>query len=97
MKAQLTLTIERNVIADAKAYAVASNQSLSSIIENYLRNISSNQFSEPTETYDKDVINSSNLVIPEWLSDVAGVVDSEIDPIKNKNKIRDLRAEKYLK
>ena len=46
MKTKLTLTIEKNVVDQAKIYATGTRQSLSNIIENYLRNITENKVSE---------------------------------------------------
>ncbi|MEO6720551.1 MAG: DUF6364 family protein [Ferruginibacter sp.] len=43
MNTKLTLTIEEKVIDSAKKYANQKGKSLSSIIENYLRSITSNQ------------------------------------------------------
>ncbi len=43
MNAKLTLTIEQSVVEKAKAYAKDKNRSLSDIIENYLKAITSEQ------------------------------------------------------
>ncbi len=42
MSSKITLTIQHEVIQKAKAYAKQKNRSLSDIIENYLRSITSN-------------------------------------------------------
>ena len=39
MKTKLTLTLEKEVIKEAKAYAKDHGQSLSKIVENYFKNI----------------------------------------------------------
>jgi hypothetical protein len=42
MTSKLTLSVEENVIIKAKEFAKSTNKSLSKIIENYLRNLTSN-------------------------------------------------------
>jgi len=53
MKTKLTLTIEKKIVEQAKHYAAETDQSLSQLIENYLRNITNNQASEPNSVYQK--------------------------------------------
>ena len=43
MTAKLTLTIEEKVISSAKKYAQKKGQSLSNLVENYLKSISSKE------------------------------------------------------
>ncbi|MEO6819644.1 MAG: DUF6364 family protein [Ginsengibacter sp.] len=43
MTTKLTLTIEENVINSAKNYAKKKGKSLSNLVENYLKSISSNE------------------------------------------------------
>jgi len=46
MQAKLTLTIERNLIEDAKGYAKSKGRSLSDLIESYLKLLLQSQSSE---------------------------------------------------
>ena len=46
MTTKLTLTIEEKVIGPAKKYAQKKGESLSHIVENYLKSIASNEESE---------------------------------------------------
>lgn len=50
MNTKLTLTIDKDVVADAKAYAKSKNRSLSNLIESFLRQVSS----EDVKTQAKD-------------------------------------------
>lgn len=43
MNTKLTLTIEKNVIESAKQYAQSKGKSLSDIVENYLKSITSKE------------------------------------------------------
>ena len=43
MTTKLTLTIEEKVISSAKKYAQKKGKSLSNLVENYLKSISSNE------------------------------------------------------
>ena len=43
MTTKLTLTIEKNVISSAKEYAQTKGKSLSNLVENYLKTISSKE------------------------------------------------------
>jgi len=50
MNTKLTLTIEQDVIKEAKQYAKEKGRSLSDIVENYLKAITSTKIEEKTET-----------------------------------------------
>ncbi len=85
MKTKLTLTIEKAVIEQAKQYARDTGQSLSELIQNYLKKISKNEteisLKEPSSKYSK----------------FSGIIDSDLDPVKDRDKIRDIRIEKHIK
>ena len=49
MNTKLTLTIEQDIIKEAKLYAKQKGRSLSDIVENYLMAITSNKMEEQTE------------------------------------------------
>lgn len=42
MKSKLTLSIDKSVIAQAKAYAAQQGRSLSDLVENYLNSVAGN-------------------------------------------------------
>ena len=96
MKTKLTLTIEKNVVDQAKIYATGTRQSLSNIIENYLKNITENKVSELEPLYVKNPVKNKDFQIPSWLSNFAGTVNADLDPVRDKDKIRDMRIEKYI-
>lgn len=52
MQTKLTLTVEQRVIEAAKKYAKANRRSLSSIIEEYLKSLSTKEESKTTELSD---------------------------------------------
>lgn len=85
MKTKLTLTIEKAVIEQAKQYAKDTGQSLSELIQSYLKKLSKEQttdlLQEPSSKYTK----------------FSGIINSDLDPVKDRDKIRDIRIEKYLK
>ncbi|MGJ8683363.1 MAG: DUF6364 family protein [Nonlabens sp.] len=87
MKTKLTLTIEKAIIEQAKQYAKDTGQSLSELIQNYLNRLSrenvgteNNKLAEEPSKYRK----------------MAGIIKSDLDPVKDRDKIRDIRIEKYM-
>lgn len=56
MNTKLTLSIEQSVIEKAKAYARNKKRSLSDLIENYLKALTSNEIREGTQ--DAPIVNS---------------------------------------
>ena len=50
MNTKLTLTIEKEVIEQAKQYASMKGKSLSELVENYFKFLTENQGNEPAET-----------------------------------------------
>lgn len=58
MNTKLTLTIEKEIIAQAKEYAKSQNRSLSNIIEDYLRAILANKEEEQETTVLPPIVNS---------------------------------------
>jgi len=48
MTSKLTLTVEQSIIEKAKIYAKTTNRSLSKLIENYLENLTQENFDEQT-------------------------------------------------
>jgi len=65
MRTKLTLTIEDNVITSAKKYARKKGESLSGIVENYLKSITTRE--------------ESNLVISDKVKKMMGVINLEAD------------------
>jgi antitoxin component of RelBE/YafQ-DinJ toxin-antitoxin module len=87
MKTKLTLTVEKDVIEQAKDYAKATGISLSELIQNYLKRISS-----------KSNLVAGNIEIAEGQSEyrkMAGIAKSDLDPVKDRDKLREIRLEKY--
>lgn len=84
MKTKLTLTIDQSIIEQAKEYAKNSGISLSQLVQNLLKkatNKDDSQLKEPESKYSK----------------FAGIIKSDLDPVKDRDKIRDIRIEKHLK
>ncbi len=87
MKTKLTLTLEKDIIVHAKEYAKATGISLSELIQDYLRKISTGlnpeqeNFDEPTSRFTK----------------YSGIIELDWDPVQDRDKFRDLRNEKYSK
>ncbi len=88
MKTKLTLTIEKAVIEQAKQYAKDTGQSLSELIQSYLNrltveriNLKENEVAEEPSKYRK----------------MSGIIKSDLDPVKDRDKIRDIRIEKYMR
>ena len=70
MSTKLTLTVDKETIKQAKKYAKEQGRSLSSIVENYLKLISSEEQSR-NESADTSVVKSllGSLKLPENISD----------------------------
>lgn len=81
MSTKLTLTIQKEVIEDAKAFAKEQGKSLSQIIENYLKSLS-------VETKQREL--SPNV------KKLVGVLKLPKD-FDYKKELSDALAEKYLK
>lgn len=81
MSTKLTLTIDKSVIKDAKAFAKAQGRSLSQIIENYLKSL-------PTEKGQDEI--SPNV------KKLTGVIKVPKD-FDYKKELSDAIAEKHLK
>ena len=87
MNRKLTLTVEEEIIIKAKAYAKETGRSLSDLVQNYLDKITKdysyksdmNQLAEEPSRYRK----------------MAGIIKSDLDPVKDRDKLRDIRLEKY--
>jgi len=88
MKTKLTLTIEKSVIENAKQYAKESGQSLSELIQNYLNRLSSS--SKPKEV---SIVQEE----PSKYRKISGMINSDLDPVKDRDKLREIRIKKYLK
>jgi Family of unknown function (DUF6364) len=65
MDSKLTLTLEQQVIENAKQYAKKSKQSLSDIIENYLKLLVSSDTQKPTKTSSKILLSKGVFKEPE--------------------------------
>ncbi len=87
MKTKLTLTLEKDIIIHAKEYAKATGISLSELIQDYLKRISSKN---NLRTGDADVAKSQS----EYRK-MAGIAKSDLDPVKDRDLLRDIRLEKY--
>ncbi|MGB5983584.1 MAG: DUF6364 family protein [Nonlabens sp.] len=85
MKTKLTLTVEKDIIELAKEYAKNTGVSLSELIQDYLKKITSKKelesIAEPESIYSK----------------YSGIAPSDLDPVKDREKLRDIKIEKYLK
>mgnify|MGYP006285004073 CR=1 FL=1 len=88
MNTKLTLSIDKDVVADAKAYAKRKNRSLSNLIESFLRDVSSD--STKIENKDSDLHPTiaalkGSIKMPEDLS------------LDYKKEIQEARYERYLR
>lgn len=100
MKKKLTLSIDDEIIANAKAYAKETDRSLSELIENYLHRITnSNRVEEPVIKYSKkeNKIHSKMKKPSKYRKDVGILKHLDIDPLKDRERIREIRYEKSLK
>jgi hypothetical protein len=98
MKTKLTLTVEKDVIERAKNYANQTDRSLSNLIEEYLNAITQKNLVEETEPFYglENKVTKEHYIIPEWLKDIAGCIDADIDYVRDRDKIREERYKKYL-
>ena len=83
MKAKLTLTLEKEVIEEAKAYAKDYGQSLSKMVEDYFKVIT-----------EKEGNNADKELSP-IVKSLKGSIKAPYD-FDYKEEIRKLKAEKYL-
>lgn len=83
MNTKLTLSLDKEVIADAKAYAKATGRSLSEMVETYLKKVT-----KPKKV-DEDELS-------EDLKKLYGCIKLPED-FDEKKAIRDILVEKYLK
>lgn len=82
MNVKLTLKLNKDVIEQAKAYAQKTNQSLSSLVQNYFTLIS--------EKYD---VNESD--ISPAVQEMSGIIELD-NNFDSKKEYRDFILEKYL-
>jgi hypothetical protein len=80
MTTKLTLTMEDQVIASAKKYAAKKGKSLSDIVENYLKTISSD--------------NETNVVLSPKVAKMMGVIKLPED-YDHKKELGNLLSRKY--
>lgn len=88
MNVKLTLTIDKDLIKQAKRYAKSKDRSLSNLIESFLRQVSSEK--EKTEMKDSDLHPTiaalrGSIKMPEDLS------------LDYKKEIQEARYERYLR
>jgi hypothetical protein len=80
MTTKLTLTMEDHVIASAKIYAAKKGKSLSGIVENYLKTISSDE--------------KTNIALSPKVAKMMGVIKLPED-FDHKKELANLLASKY--
>ena len=98
MKKKLTLSIDESIIEIAKEYAKGTDRSLSELIESYLaRILSVDLVQEQQETYLSMDSKKPNKIPSKYDKHIGILKDWDIDPVKDKEKIRAIRYEKYLK
>ncbi|BAO54390.1 DUF6364 family protein [Nonlabens marinus] len=98
MKKKLTLSIDEDVIQKAKQYAQGTDRSLSELIESYLaRILSVDLVQEQHGTYRIKDARKSNTKPSKYDKHIGILKDWDVDPVKDKEKIRAIRYEKYLK
>ncbi len=86
MKTKLTLTVEKDIIEQAKEYAKNTGVSLSELIQDYLTRITG-----------KTEKGEHVAETPSIYRKYAGIAKSDLDPVKDKERLRDIRLEKHLK
>ena len=86
MNTKLTLSLEKEVIEQAKIYAKGTGRSLSEMVESYFKNL--------TSTAEKNNFESND--IEEQLKKITGIVTLPID-FDEKKAIQEYLEEKYLK
>ncbi len=82
MNTKLTLSIDKNVITQAKAYAASRRISLSKLVENYLKSISEKS--------------SNTFILTPLTKELSGIVKNKAR-IDYKNAKEDFLISKYLK
>ena len=98
MKKKLTLSIDESIIEIAKEYAKGTDRSLSELIESYLaRILSVDLVQEQQESYQTIDTRKSSKKPSKYDKHIGILKDWDIDPVKDKEKIRAIRYEKYLK
>ena len=86
MNAKLTLTIDKEVIEQAKRYAKKENRSLSNLIENFLKHVSRDEKKEKEHDLHPDILALRGSVkMPDNLS------------LDYKKEIEEARMERYLR
>lgn len=86
MNAKLTLTIDKEVIEEAKRYAKSENRSLSNLIESFLRQVSNNEKIEDEYEIHPDVLAlRGSFKMPKNMS------------LDYKKELREAKDEKFLK
>jgi len=89
MNTKLTLTIDKSVIKQAKAYAEKQGRSLSAVVENYLKAVTKEE---------KVISNDDELspIIKSLMSRPKINLPDDYDYKKELEKIRDEKYQKYL-
>jgi hypothetical protein len=86
MNTKLTLSLEKEVIEQAKIYAKGTGRSLSEMVESYFKNLTSKE----------EKNNSAGTDIEEQLKKITGIVTLPSD-FDEKKAIQEYLEEKYLK
>lgn len=94
MVTKLTLTMDKEIIEKAKAYAKESGRSLSSIAETYFRNLTTRKYTQ-SETADWQVNEDSLTYEIMQIAKKANVPD-DIDYKEEIEKYREEKYQKYL-
>jgi hypothetical protein len=87
MNTKLTLTIDKAVIEQAKAYAGKQGRSLSSMVENYLKAVTKN---EEKATIEEEISPMVKSLIGSFK------MPADFDYKEEINKMRDEKYQKYL-
>ncbi|QJP33430.1 hypothetical protein F0365_02905 [Nonlabens sp. Ci31] len=87
MNRKLTLTVEEEIIIKAKAYAKETGRSLSDLVQNYLDKI--------TKDYSVHTDLDKIAEEPSRYRKMAGIITSNLDPVKDRDELRDISLEKY--
>ncbi|MEH3112929.1 DUF6364 family protein [Pedobacter terrae] len=87
MNTKLTLTIDKSVIKQAKAYAEQQGRSLSAVVENYLKAV-----------IKKEEVASKDDELPPIVKSLKGAfkMSPDFDYEEELNKIREERYQKYI-
>lgn len=96
MKTKLTLTIDDDVIAAAKAYAKQSGKSLSALVESYLNDVTHlrKNKNEGSVAAESEVAYEKSF-IPKELQEIAGIIELPED-FDYKEFIREERYKDYM-